>query len=632
MFILAQKLKNLNQVLKAWNIDIFDNIHLNVKIAMVVVESNQNANHQEDLREQEDEAQRIMLHALNVEELFWKEKARCDWYTYGDRNTSFFHKTTKIRQDSKGINFLNVGDTILTSKQDIDNHVLHYFEEFFATENVTSLSPLINTVIPSSMTELENYMLTNPPSMEEVKGVVFAMKGDGAPGPDGFSGCFYQTYWDIVGEDVYNLVMQFFNRGWILPNLNASNLVLIPKFLGANKVEDYRPIALANFQFKIITKVLADRLAMIASRIVSPQQRGVRQVDPLSPILFCIVEDVLSRGIAKLVEEGKLNTISGPSILCLNHLLLIMLQFLLPFKYLGAPLFKGKPIKLHLQPIADRIANKLANWKGACLSIIGRVELVKYVIHSMLSYTFHFYAWPIQLIKALDKRIRNFIWAGDSDVSKLCTVKWMTICTPTSEGGLGLRSVSLMNKVGLLKLAWRMLSSNQEWACFYRQRFSAHFNPSTRFLKSSIWQGIKQHWYLVQNNSIYLIGDGKNTNFWKDNWLGMPLVDSLHIPKECHSTLHAKVADFIDGNTWIIPSIILSFYPEISNQLTKTIKTNSKDNFIWQPSADGNLSLKQAYKHCSPTANSLNCFKLLWNKSIPPFHHLALDSQKTPNR
>lgn len=353
-------------------------------------------------------------------------------------------------------------------------------------------------------------MLTNPPSMEEVKGVVFAMKGDGAPGPDCFSGCFYQTYWDIVGEDVYNLVMQFFNRGWILPNLNASNLVLIPKFLGANKVEDYRPIALANFQFKIITKVLADRLAMIASRIVSPQQRGflkdrhildyiclaseatnlldhkifggnmilkldikkafdtmdwnfllttlkafgfsqqfitwidmilkyarlsiningqivgffgckkgVRQGDPLSPILFCIAEDVLSRGIAKLVEEGKLSTISGPSrlqttshvlyaddilifckgikreILCLNHLIAnyaaisgqhlnaskckfytinasprkisMLSSYLgfssgqLPLNYLGAPLFKGKPRKLHLQPIADRIANKLAN-------------------------------------------------------------------------------------------------------------------------------------------------------------------------------------------------------------------------------------------------------------------------------
>lgn len=134
---------------------------------------------------------------------------------------------------------------------------------------------------------------------------------------------------------------------------------------------------------------------------------------------------------------------------------------------------------------------------------MGRVELVKSVIHSMLSYTFHFYAWPIQLIKALDKKIRNFIWAGDSDVRKLCTVKWMTICTPTSEGGLGLRSVSLMNKVGLLKLAWRMLSSNQEWACFYRQRFGAHFNPSTRFFKSSIWQGIKQHWYLVAEQ-LYL--------------------------------------------------------------------------------------------------------------------------------
>lgn len=53
--------------------------------------------------------------------------------------------------------------------------------------------------------------------------------------------------------------------------MNSNAVVLIPKFPEAEKIEDYRPIALANFQFKVITKVLADKLALVAPKIVSDQ-------------------------------------------------------------------------------------------------------------------------------------------------------------------------------------------------------------------------------------------------------------------------------------------------------------------------------------------------------------------------
>lgn len=75
----------------------------------------------------------------------------------------------------------------------------------------------------------------------------------------------------------------------------------------------------------------------------------------------------------------------------------------LPFTYLGVPLFKVKPKRMDFEPIVDKIKTKLAGWKGSCLSVMGRLQLVKSVIHGMTSYSFQIYPWPASLLKAIDK-------------------------------------------------------------------------------------------------------------------------------------------------------------------------------------------------------------------------------------
>lgn len=68
----------------------------------------------------------------------------------------------------------------------------------------------MENVISPMVTMEDNLMLTNLPSKEEVKNVVFSMNGSGALGPDGFGGFFYQTYWDTIQDDVLKAVLQFF--------------------------------------------------------------------------------------------------------------------------------------------------------------------------------------------------------------------------------------------------------------------------------------------------------------------------------------------------------------------------------------------------------------------------------------
>lgn len=79
-------------------------------------------------------------------------------------------------------------------------------------------------------------------------GVVFCLKSD--RGPNGFCSLFFQTYWSIIKEDVIRSTMQFFTDGWVLPNYNSNTLILIPKVDGADYIEKYMPIAMANYNFK----------------------------------------------------------------------------------------------------------------------------------------------------------------------------------------------------------------------------------------------------------------------------------------------------------------------------------------------------------------------------------------------
>jgi len=85
----------------------------------------------------------------------------------------------------------------------------------------------------------------------------------------------------------------------------------------------------------------------------------------------------------------------------------------IPFQYLGCPIFQGKSKAIHFRMITDRIKNKLATWKGRILLIMGRVQLVKSIIHGMLIYSFHVYLWPRRLLRLLDTWIKKFILSSD---------------------------------------------------------------------------------------------------------------------------------------------------------------------------------------------------------------------------
>ena len=81
-----------------------------------------------------------------------------------------------------------------------------------------------------------------------------------APGPNDMNALFYQKFWHVVGEVVVIAVLDFLNDRIMLPTLNHTNIVLIPKVKNSEKMSNFRSISLCNVIYKIISKVLANRL------------------------------------------------------------------------------------------------------------------------------------------------------------------------------------------------------------------------------------------------------------------------------------------------------------------------------------------------------------------------------------
>ena len=109
----------------------------------------------------------------------------------------------------------------------------------------------------------------------------------------------------------------------------------------------------------------------------------------------------------------------------------------LPAKYLGLPLSKNYPATRLFSPLIDKVRARIESWNLQSLSIAGRAELIKSVLQNMISYWIFSFKLPVAIIEELERMFSIFLWH-----QKMHSWKWVCICRPKEEGGLGIRKLS----------------------------------------------------------------------------------------------------------------------------------------------------------------------------------------------
>nr|GEU64911.1 putative RNA-directed DNA polymerase, eukaryota, reverse transcriptase zinc-binding domain protein [Tanacetum cinerariifolium] len=269
-------------------------------------------------------------------------------FTWAHKSATKMSKLDCKRSHLSIRGILHNGDWIDDPTRVKDEFFNHFSKQFSdPSPNRITLDHLFhNRLSVDQVAELERNL-----SNAKIKNTIWDCGTNKSPGPDGYTFEFFRKFWNIMENDIVDAVIQFISTCSFPPGCNSNFIALIPKIHDAKVIKDFRPISLIGSIYKVIARILANRLRTVILFLIDKVQtafrrwiagclnsakgsvlvngsptaefkfhRGLKQGDPLSPFLFILVMKSLHRSFSKVLEEGLYKGIYINNSLLLSHL------------------------------------------------------------------------------------------------------------------------------------------------------------------------------------------------------------------------------------------------------------------------------------------------------------------------
>lgn len=228
----------------------------------------------------EDIASRIDILKDKIEKIETKRnqgimiRSKIQYREEGEKCTRYFVQLEKQRAKGKIIDSLRLNDgTITTDQKLILDEEVKFYKELYKEEltDQTAQNILLDN-IDNTLTDTDRDSCEGHITLDEAETAVQAFKCDKSPGSDGLTAEFYRCFWKTIGQDFVEIANFAFDNGRLSTTQRRGIISLIFKKGDKLDLKNWRPISLLNIDYKIITKILTNRIKKVLPSIIHPDQ------------------------------------------------------------------------------------------------------------------------------------------------------------------------------------------------------------------------------------------------------------------------------------------------------------------------------------------------------------------------